>query len=115
MRKGKRDDGCKVVLYSLISWSCPIYCTNILWIKEKKMKALEILYHLKYRAGTSNRKEVEEAIIELEALQSRSCEVCKYWDFEAQGHFKKCFNGRGNTTSTEASFCCNRYEAKEQL
>ena len=51
---------------------------------------------------------------ELEALQQRSCESCRYWDFNEQGHFKKCFNGKGNVSSTEDDFCCNRYEPKEQ-
>ena len=56
----------------------------------------------------------KEAIAELEALQQRSCESCRYWDFNEQGHFKKCFNGKGNVSSTKGDFCCNRYEPKEQ-
>ena len=59
-------------------------------------------------------KQRDEAIAELEALQQRSCESCRHWDFNEQGHFKKCFNGKGNVSSTKGDFCCNRYEAKEQ-
>ena len=79
------------------------------------MKALTLLqdyYHdIIYFTGKNN---IDEAINELEALQQRSCESCRYWDFNEQGHFKKCFNGKGNVSSTEDDFCCNRYEPKEQ-
>ncbi len=64
-----------------------------------------------HRALYESLKAVES---ELEALQSRSCESCRHWDFNEQGHFKKCFNGKGNVLSTKGDFCCNRYEAKEQ-
>ena len=55
----------------------------------------------------------DEHEAQLKALQQRSCESCRYWDFNEQGHFKKCFNGKGNVSSTEDDFCCNRYEPKE--
>ena len=58
--------------------------------------------------------ELDQAIAELKALQQRSCKSCRYWDFNEQGHFKKCFNGKGNVSSTKDDFCCNRYEPKEQ-
>lgn len=57
---------------------------------------------------------IDKIFNEHEALQQRSCESCRHWDFIEQGHFKKCFNGKGNVSSTKGDFCCNRYEAKEQ-
>ena len=80
------------------------------------MKALEYLYRmLKANQEIGNTPEnILECIAELEALQQRSCESCRHWDFNEQGHFKKCFNGKGNVSSTKGDFCCNRYEAKEQ-
>ena len=48
-----------------------------------------------------------------EAMKPKRCSSCKYWDFNEQGHFKRCFNGKGNVVSTEADFGCNRYEPKE--
>ena len=79
------------------------------------MKALEILNKLKNQTLTCTLMDIENAIVEIEALQQpKSCESCRHWDFNEQGHFKKCFNGKGNVSSTENDFCCNRYEAKEQ-
>lgn len=41
------------------------------------MKALEILYHLLSTAGASNKKELHEAIVELEELMKpKSCNGC---------------------------------------
>ena len=43
------------------------------------MKAIEMLYHMFDEMNfESMRPEITEAIRELEALQSRSCEGCKY-------------------------------------
>ena len=79
-------------------------------------KALKFLKHMKQTDTPYNFRECEldEAIAELEELQQRSCESCRHWDFNEQGHFKKCFNGKGNVSSTKGDFCCNRYEVKEQ-
>ena len=80
------------------------------------MKALDFLVNLKQSRDFDGNLEssLDEAIAELEALQQRSCESCRHWDFNEQGHFKKCFNGKGNVSSTKGDFCCNRYEPKEQ-
>ena len=58
---------------------------------------------------------IDEAIAELEALQSRSCEWCKNL-VETGKSFKHCDELAINISHMDlGSFCCNRYEAKEQL
>ena len=58
---------------------------------------------------------VDEAIAELEALQSRSCETCGYLglDYDEQ---EICRNGDLdiNIRSVYKNFCCNRHKPKEQ-
>ena len=58
-------------------------------------------------------KAKDERIKELEeAMKPKTCDGCKWWDFNSDGVFKKCFNGKGNCTSTEADFGCIRHEPK---
>ena len=76
-------------------------------------KALEVLtdMHSIYKGD----HRITQALNEVkEAMKTKTCSSCKYWDFNEQGHFKRCFNGKGNVVSTEADFGCNRYEQKEQ-
>ena len=80
-------------------------------------------------------KELTEAVAELEALQSRSCEGCKYgkeryWDWNSGRYDKdEAFECKRLDKSNQLTpyskyeerkfycsptFCCNRYEPKEQ-
>lgn len=108
------------------------------------MKALELLGRLSLNMCIANPMEriaisgtdVYEAIIELEALQSRSCDGCKYgkercWDWDS-GRYDKDVSfeckrldksnqltpyskHEENKFYCSPTFCCNRYESKEQL
>ena len=51
----------------------------------------------------------DEAIAELEALQSRNCEGCYWWSTSAY----KCIDHKNELAGTDG-YCCNRYETKEQ-
>ena len=53
--------------------------------------------------------ELEEAIAELEALQSRSCEGCKHLLASPRICLKRIQNCDGILPK---DFCCNRYEPK---
>ena len=82
------------------------------------MKALEILYSLNEAVSLSKNypsdELLDEAIAELEALQSRSCGGCKQL-VDIGKSYKHCEELSINIShSTESTFCCNRYEAKEQ-
>ena len=82
------------------------------------MKALELLGRLSLNMCIANPMEriaisgtdVYEAIIELEALQSRSCEGCKYFNSSINGGL--CFR---LDTIVSKTFYCQGHEAKEQL
>ena len=102
------------------------------------MKALEMLYRDKKwieeecdiskipieRVQTTIKDlvEINEAIAELEALQSRSCAKCKAFklDDEHNDGFGQCFFGihfpNGNSFSYHkgTDFYCSEFEAKEQ-
>ena len=102
------------------------------------MKELKFLKYMKQTDTPYNflECELDEAIAELEALQSRSCEGCKYgkeryWDWDSGRHDKdvsfECkildkskqltpySKHEENKFYCSPTFCCNRYEAKEQL
>ncbi len=77
------------------------------------MKAIEMLYRMFDEMNfESMRPKINEAIKELEELQSRSCEGCKYCVGEAKQSF--CVLRLMPAHMYEFEFCCNRYEAKEQ-
>ena len=60
---------------------------------------------------------INEAITELEALQqSRSCEGCKYLYINKHSEFVEyCTDLNIEIPYSDiTTFCCNRYEAKEQ-
>ena len=58
-------------------------------------------------------KELTEAVAEIEALQSRSCEGCKQsWERNNQTFHK--YYCDYLQRPTHGDFCCNRYEPKEQ-
>lgn len=61
-------------------------------------------------------KQIDEAIAELEALQQRICEGCKYRSFLDKTLTNKVTNGfcMENGFFTKVGFCCNRYEAKDE-
>ena len=79
------------------------------------MKALEMLKHYKkvtaYMPHGMPTKRINEAIAELEALQSRSCEGCKHLLASPRICLKRIQNCDGILPK---DFCCNRYEPKEQ-
>lgn len=65
--------------------------------------------------------ETKEAIDELEALQSRSCDGCKYYkkdnttDCNGFTQDEECLRFIDEIHRIPCNdFCCNRYEAKEQ-
>ena len=79
------------------------------------MKALEMLKHYKkvtaYMPHGMPTKRINEAIAELEALQSRSCEGCKHLLASPRICLKRIQTCDGILPK---DFCCNRYEPKEQ-
>lgn len=56
--------------------------------------------------------QIDEAIAELEALQSRSCEGCKHLLASPRICLKRIQNCDGILPK---DFCCNRHEPKENL
>ena len=79
------------------------------------MKALKLLKILKddYIHGELD-KDINEAIKELEALQSRSCEGCKYLEQKFHHISPRCVVHEYLLTNySKKVFCCNRYEAKD--
>ena len=74
------------------------------------MKALEFLKDMR-EDTTVEWKELDEAIAELEALESRSCINCKHsWEPNNQVIFR--FYCEEIKTRTHGYFYCNRWEAK---
>ena len=91
----------------------------------KQLKALEILKFMKM-SSSSNITILNEAIAELEALENRSCENCKSFQFWSESkdisnwdsHWVDlglCYNrvqsGCFNST-VDKDFCCNKWESK---
>lgn len=89
------------------------------------MKALEYLLSLKdsIPRGHTYDKELDEAIVELEVLQGRSCETCK--SFKDDNHAPS-FDGYCTTVGTyiegenellpldvDRGFHCSRWETKQ--
>ena len=86
--------------------------------ENNEMKALTLLKeYANIDFGCSmntHQEECVEAISELEALQSRSCEGCKHWKVSnTLVVSNECFRWSGRVMTTK-DFCCNRYEPKEQ-
>ena len=103
----------------------------------KEMRALEILGYIRnndYIMDLLDKTDLDEAIAELEALQSRSCEGCKYgkeryWDWDSGRYDKdvsfecKILDKSNQLTPyskheenkfyCSPTFCCNRYEARD--
>ena len=83
------------------------------------MKALEILKTINrikwWHIGEEISNNIDEAIAELEALQSRSCETCGYagLDYDEQ---EICRNGDLdiNIRSVYKNLYCSRHKPKEQ-
>ena len=87
--------------------------------KGDEMKALEILVRITRTPQDLFRysdKELDEAIAELEALQSRSCEGCEYLYINKHSEFVEYCTDLSIEIpySDITTFCCNRYEPKEQ-
>ena len=81
------------------------------------MKALNFLLNLKQARDFDGNLEssLDEAIAELEALQSRSCETCGYLGLDYCEQ-EICRNGDLdiNIRAVYKNFCCNRHKPKEQ-
>ena len=87
------------------------------------MKALEILNHIKNNFITfSLQPKLDEAIAELEALESRSCEGCSRLDFdEVEEVYKCCIDVSDDVRYLYGEavirdikdFCCKYWEAKQ--
>lgn len=81
------------------------------------MKALEILNNdniFDERYLSENRylkDDIREAIKELEELQNRSCENCKYFTSTPNTNKYDCCEK--GISDTSISFCCNKWEAKK--
>ena len=85
------------------------------------MKSLEILCALREAVslskGYSSDDLLDEAIAELEELQSRSCEVCAHRSELHESLTNGVTNGFcvENGFFTRRGFCCNRHEPKEAM
>ena len=82
------------------------------------MKALKLLKAMRDYFGSSQilvQAQITEAIAELEALQSRSCETCGYLGLDYCEQ-EICRNGDLdiNIRAVYKNFCCNRHKPKEQ-
>ena len=87
------------------------------------MKALEILNKLKNQTLTCTLMDIENAIVEIKALQQpKSCAKCKAFklDDEHNDGFGQCFwgihfpNGNSSSYHKGTDFYCSEFEAKEQ-
>ena len=87
------------------------------------MKALEILNKLKNQTLTCTLMDIENAIVEIQALQQpKSCAKCKSFklDDEHNDGFGQCFwgihfpNGNSSSYHRGTDFYCSEFEAKEQ-
>ena len=84
------------------------------------MKALEILYTLISSGNNdvfANKNTYEkltsiaEAIEELEDLENRSCDNCKYWFYKTlETNIETCNFGLISHDYESDSFCCNKWE-----
>ena len=81
-------------------------------------EAIELLKFFKDRKNTkiTTMIKVQSCIAELEALQQRSCEGCKYGTVYLGTDRKWCEANiqQDGMTTVDKDFCCNKYEAKEQ-
>ena len=87
------------------------------------MKALEILNKLKNQTLTCTLMDIENAIVEIKALQQpKSCAKCKAFklDDEHNDGFGQCFwgiyfpNVNSSSYHKGTDFYCSEFEAKEQ-
>ena len=87
------------------------------------MKALEILNKLKHLTLTCTLMDIENAIVEIKAIQQpKSCAKCKAFklDDEHNDGFGQCFwgihfpNGDSSSYHKGTDFYCSEFEAKEQ-
>ena len=80
------------------------------------MKALEILRDIRNIETEYNhlkKHRFDQAIDELEELENRSCENCKYWFYKTlETNIETCNFGLISHDYQSDSFCCNKWEAK---
>ena len=79
------------------------------------MKALEILKDIRNIETEYNhlkKHRFDQAIEELEDMKSRSCENCKYWNYQfTHSLYKSCTFGLIEHSYEESSFYCNKWES----
>lgn len=85
----------------------------------KTLKALEILKFLKDGKNLEllSKQKIDEAIEELEALENRRCNNCKYVFSDTLG-FIYCSSPKSPLSSCvfpiHPNFCCNKWEVKNE-
>ena len=79
------------------------------------MKALEVLNTISTElCNEYANNAIDLAIKELEELESRSCENCKYWFYKTlETNIETCNFGLISHDYQSDSFCCNKWEAKK--
>lgn len=77
------------------------------------MKALHILKYLYNGAeiGMPSLNKIDEAIKELEEMQNRTCENCKYFTSSPNTNKYDCCEK--GISDASISFCCNKWEVKK--
>lgn len=88
-------------------------------MKTFELKSLQMIRHWEemernYGFTRYSLKDFEEAIEELEALQSRSCKWCKYFGKKSECENDAMWFIKEFSVEMPNDFCCNRYEANEQ-
>ena len=88
------------------------------------MEALEILKAIEEQEGTHlwlddgrgyPKKYIIEAIKELEELENRSCDNCKYWFYKTlETNIETCNFGLISHDYKSDSFCCNKWKSKNE-
>lgn len=77
------------------------------------MKALEILNKLKNKMLNFSSKDVEEAIVEIEAMKPKTCDGCNQ-SFEPNNQTFHKYFCEYLKIPIHGDFYCNRYKPKEQ-
>ena len=80
------------------------------------MKTSDFLKLLKkHPIFIENEVMINEAIKELEEIEIRSCDNCKYWFYKTlETNIETCNFGLISHDYKSDSFCCNKWEAKNE-
>ena len=81
----------------------------------KALGLLEIYKNLLLDGTTLMESDINEAVTELEELENRSCDNCKYWFYKTlETNIETCNFGLISHDYQSDSFCCNKWEAKNE-